>query len=824
MKKILNRGILKTALSFTLSLVLTAAILPVGGLLTATAEGENTSVTISAAEIKAAVNVYGGASASSSGLSKADFDDRFETTEGGVIHKITELGSCGDVWSAQNEVVSSALYKAKKMRDFELKVRMINVDKNWAVLPRVIFGVQDPTAWINTSGGGYTAGLYNEGNSYLNGVFGGAYASNADPANYCTQNKFFSLWDAWYNLIVRVQGEKVTVTVEEDWCEPYSYEYDLGALGAEYRGGYIGFVFGTGVSKIISMNVTDLGGEVLNDVKSQLMNKDDILGQFDIYHSDQALSDNFTAAEFDNYFKLDENNFLTSAYDPYVGSTGSERWENMNNTITKALVKNSTYRNFEMSVQLKSAGWDRLPKLVFGATNPLSWVNREDGGYLVQLYNEGVINFVGIVNGEPVNLNDNLDSHASFQGLSYDFVTLKVRVENGVATVTVKTYGWADPNTYSYSFDLGENYNGGYVGFAAGPGESKFIRFSVTDLGGEADTSVKAIAVNTPDALSVPVLTFAEELNLPAAVSVLCDDGNSYDLPVVWDTSTYSRFVPGDYTFTGTLGKIINAEGKRVVPNGQTATLTVTVTGEEVTPILVACVGDSITYGDKAEAGESYPAVLQKLLGARYEVMNFGVCGATAQSDKSPYVGSTPYTNSLASNPDVVIMMLGTNDSWNNYWNEEQFVSDYTSLIEEYMYLENKPEVYLAISPACYIESNISAVTAKQREIAAELGIKTVDMYSFTENHGNWFADGVHPNAGGYALMARAFAKAVFGKAIKGDTDDNWSLNAVDLTAMKKILLGTATAGEGVDLDMNDDKSVNILDFIKLKKAIIAEA
>ena len=159
MKKILNRGILKTALSFTLSLVLTAAILPVGGLLTATAEGENTSVTISAAEIKAAVNVYGGASASSSGLSKADFDDRFETTEGGVIHKITELGSCGDVWSAQNEVVSSALYKAKKMRDFELKVRMINVDKNWAVLPRVIFGVQDPTAWIDTSGGGYTAGL-----------------------------------------------------------------------------------------------------------------------------------------------------------------------------------------------------------------------------------------------------------------------------------------------------------------------------------------------------------------------------------------------------------------------------------------------------------------------------------------------------------------------------------------------------------------------------------------------------------------------------------------------------------------------------------------
>ena len=63
---------------------------------------------------------------------------------------------------------------------------------------------------------------------------------------------------------MRVQGEKVTVTVEDDGLEPYSYQYDLGALGAEYKGGYIGFVFGTGVSKIYSMTVTDLGGKVLN--------------------------------------------------------------------------------------------------------------------------------------------------------------------------------------------------------------------------------------------------------------------------------------------------------------------------------------------------------------------------------------------------------------------------------------------------------------------------------------------------------------------------------------------------------------------------------
>ena len=75
------------------------------------------------------------------------------------------------------------------MRDFELKVRMINVDENWAVLPRVIFGVQDPTAWINTSGGGYTVGLYNEGNSYFNGLFNGEFTRNEDLSNYNAHRK-----------------------------------------------------------------------------------------------------------------------------------------------------------------------------------------------------------------------------------------------------------------------------------------------------------------------------------------------------------------------------------------------------------------------------------------------------------------------------------------------------------------------------------------------------------------------------------------------------------------------------------------------------------
>lgn len=821
MKKQLCKRMLKSALSLLVSFSALIGAFPISSMLPALGEGENTSVVIEAADIQNVVDVYGSNTASTDGLSGANFDDKFNLVDGwGLEHKITDIGNCSDRWTAQDEVVSVALYNAKKLRNFELTLRLRNRTGAWDVLPRVIFGVQNPAQWINTQGGGYTVGIWNEGNSVIKGVFNGEFSSMCDSTRYSDIGKFYSLGAEWYNLTVRTEGNTVTVTVQQSGLESYSYEYDLGELGANYGGGYVGFVFGTGLTNIWRMTVTDLGGEVLHDVHNNLADKDAILKDFDIYHSDNALSDNFTAASFDDFFTVD--GALTSTYDPYTDE--GTRWENTNNTVSKAIVKEKPYRNFEMSVKLRSSHWTMLPKLVFGASNPESWINRDDGGYQIGVFDNGPIYFAGMVDGEYVGLSDNISAsdRACFQNLQYDYVTLTVRVEGTTVTATVTTYAWAgDNNKYSYSFELDQNYAGGYVGLAAGPGTCKFVNFNLTDLGGEADTSIKIIAVNTPNTVSVPVLTYVEDLVLPSTVAAIGDDSATYELPVEWETSSYSRFVPGDYTFTGTLSAIKNAEGKKVLPDGQTVSITVTVTGEAVTPIRVACVGDSITWGDKAEANESYPAVLQQLLGPQYEVMNFGVCGATAQSNKAPYNTSTAYTQSLNSSPDVVIMMLGTNDSWADYWDADQFYSDYTALIEEYMYLESAPQVYLATSAACYIDSNIKAAVDIQKQIANDLNIQVVDMYTFTENHSNWFADGVHPTAKGYALMARAFAKAVFNKAIKGDSDDNWLLNALDLTAMRKVLLGINSVAEGIDLDMNSDNAVNILDLVKIKKAII---
>ena len=59
--------------------------------------------------------------------------------------------------------------------------------------------------------------------------------------------------------------------------------------------------------------------------------------------------------------------------------------------------------------------------------------------------------------------------------------------------------------------------------------------------------------------------------------------------------------------------------------------------------IRIACCGDSITYGTGIpdRATNSYPAQLQALLGANYDVRNFGRSGArVTQSSSNPYKGS----------------------------------------------------------------------------------------------------------------------------------------------------------------------------------------
>ena len=74
----------------------------------------------------------------------------------------------------------------------------------------------------------------------------------------------------------------------------------------------------------------------------------------------------------------------------------------------------------------------------------------------------------------------------------------------------------------------------------------------------------------------------------------------------------------------------------------------------------VACVGDSITEGLGTDPGRSYPEQLQKLLGDRWEVGNFGISARTLlRKGDLPYWNESIFRKAQAFQPNIVIIMKG---------------------------------------------------------------------------------------------------------------------------------------------------------------------
>ena len=199
--------------------------------------------------------------------------------------------------------------------------------------------------------------------------------------------------------------------------------------------------------------------------------------------------------------------------------------------------------------------------------------------------------------------------------------------------------------------------------------------------------------------------------------------------------------------------------------------------GEE---IKVACVGDSVTYGYgiKGWKKNNYPAVLSRLLGEKYHVANFGISGSTVQdTGDQPYTATEAYKSSLEYEADILIFMLGSNDSKPENWtDEEKFLAFYNSLLDSYLKKEKKPTVYLCtVATANYPEGITSGLTnydvqPKYVEVAAELirgvaeerGYPLIDINNLTENRRELFGkDNVHPNAEGAETIATAIYEAI---------------------------------------------------------------
>lgn len=191
-------------------------------------------------------------------------------------------------------------------------------------------------------------------------------------------------------------------------------------------------------------------------------------------------------------------------------------------------------------------------------------------------------------------------------------------------------------------------------------------------------------------------------------------------------------------------------------------------------PVRVACIGDSITEGSGAAKGMSYPAQLQKLLGPSWKIGNFGVSGRTLlKKGDFPYWKEKAYQEALRFKPDVVIIMLGTNDTKPQNWKHEgEYVADYTALIGSFQALESKPRIYVCRPCPVPGEGNFGINEAGVQEqiqrldaLAAEMKLGIIDMHAALADQPQLLPDRVHPNTEGAGEMAKAAFTVLTGKA-----------------------------------------------------------
>lgn len=192
----------------------------------------------------------------------------------------------------------------------------------------------------------------------------------------------------------------------------------------------------------------------------------------------------------------------------------------------------------------------------------------------------------------------------------------------------------------------------------------------------------------------------------------------------------------------------------------------------------VACIGDSITRGTFVwrRKRNSYPAQLQAMLGDGYDVRAFGANGHAAQRAADlPYWKSDAFAASTRFQPDIALIMLGTNDCRGDNWQGlEPFVRDLRELAEHYRSLESDPAVWLLTPPALFRlgrsakvrygmdDRALEQICRGVESVALDLGCGLIDVHAATAGRPEAFRfDGVHPGAAGARLIAGAVYEAL---------------------------------------------------------------
>lgn len=185
--------------------------------------------------------------------------------------------------------------------------------------------------------------------------------------------------------------------------------------------------------------------------------------------------------------------------------------------------------------------------------------------------------------------------------------------------------------------------------------------------------------------------------------------------------------------------------------------------------IKYAALGDSLTSGvGAAKYEESYPYLLAEKLSEKNQkvtLVNFSQPGAQTKDLIDIYLSPA-----IASNPDVITLMIGVNDI-HNHISQAQFRSNYQYILER-LTKETKAKIYLINIPRIgsetvilpplnyYFDKETDDYNQIIKDLADNYQVKYIDLNSeikdlFKNDGIHYSVDSFHPSAIGYQLWAQ---------------------------------------------------------------------
>ncbi|MGI6269320.1 MAG: GDSL-type esterase/lipase family protein [Candidatus Howiella sp.] len=283
------------------------------------------------------------------------------------------------------------------------------------------------------------------------------------------------------------------------------------------------------------------------------------------------------------------------------------------------------------------------------------------------------------------------------------------------------------------------------------------VTFTVTAENGEAVTYTVTVEVGSApsDADKAAAAAFAADMAGLTAPYTADDAAVVEELSTAYDALTFKQ-------------KLLVAEQKTALQEAAAAVAAVVKHKQRV-----VFVGDSITA-----PSDGYTAKTAAMFDSdAYSFMNAGQSGyCLSPAADSPFTSLSNYKNSQLFAPNIVFIMLGTNDSKPRNWTDRgvstRFEQDLKDMVAAYRALDSKPTVVIATSPTVYMDKGrvdtidndtVDLIVAIQKKVAEELDCPLLDINAVTKNQDSWFNDndGVHPNQTGHAGMAEEFAAMV---------------------------------------------------------------